>query len=93
MGLDNHANGKHQFVHGKYNSPDAENANTYAHIVGNGASDNNRSNAYTLDWDGNGWFAGSVEATSIIIKSSTEGSTKRFRITVDDSGTLTASEC
>ncbi len=33
---------------------------TYAHIVGNGTSDTERSNAYTLDWDGNAWFAGDV---------------------------------
>lgn len=33
-----------------------------------------------------------VESTGIIVKSSTEGSTKRFKITVDDSGTLTATE-
>ena len=31
----------------------------YAHVVGNGVS-SARSNAYTLDWDGNGWFAGDV---------------------------------
>ena len=32
----------------------------YAHIVGNGESDTTRSNAYTLDWDGNAWYAGDV---------------------------------
>lgn len=32
----------------------------YLDIVGNGTSDTNRSNAYTLDWEGNGWFAGDV---------------------------------
>lgn len=31
----------------------------YVHVVGNGVSAA-RSNAYTLDWDGNGWFAGDV---------------------------------
>lgn len=31
----------------------------YVHVVGNGDS-SARSNAYTLDWDGNGWFAGDV---------------------------------
>lgn len=31
----------------------------YVHVVGNGDS-STRSNAYTLDWDGNGWFAGNV---------------------------------
>ena len=34
--------------------------NKYAHIVGNGTSNENRSNAYTLDWDGNAWFAGDI---------------------------------
>lgn len=52
----------------------------------------NRSNAHTVDWDGNAWFAGSVESTACIIKSSTEGSTKRFKITVDDTGALSATE-
>ena len=39
---------------------DAELINTYAHIVGNGESDTTRSNAHTLDWDGNAWYAGDV---------------------------------
>ena len=29
-------------------------------MVGPGTSDKKRSNAYTLDEDGNGWFAGTV---------------------------------
>ena len=32
----------------------------YAHIVGNGTANNARSNAHTLDWEGNAWFAGSL---------------------------------
>lgn len=48
-----------QHVQGKYNIEDA--GGIYAHIVGNGSSVTNvRSNAHTLDWDGNAWFAGSV---------------------------------
>lgn len=31
----------------------------YVHVVGNG-NKSARSNAHTLDWDGNGWFAGDV---------------------------------
>jgi len=46
-----------QHVQGKFNIEDAN--ETYADIVGNGTS-SNRSNAYTLDWSGNGWFAGKV---------------------------------
>jgi hypothetical protein len=89
------ASGEYQHVQGKFNIEDTE--NKYAHIIGNGYYDSDnkqscRSNAYTLDWSGNGWFAGTVEGTGVIIKSSTEGSNKRFKITVDDSGAITATE-
>ena len=50
-----------QHAQGKYNIGD--DTNTYAHIVGNGTSDASRSNAHTLDWNGNAWFAGDVTAT------------------------------
>jgi hypothetical protein len=29
--------------------------------VGNGQSDTKRSNAHTLDWSGNAWFAGDIK--------------------------------
>jgi hypothetical protein len=42
------------------NSTTAENQfGQYAHVVGNGTSNSNRSNAHTLDWYGNAWYAGS----------------------------------
>ena len=95
-GDDSHAEGfgtkassANQHVQGKYNIEDS--SGTYAHIVGNG-TDNARSNAHTLDWSGNAWFAGTIEGKAFILPSSTEGSTKRFKITVDDSGALTATE-
>ena len=52
-----------QHVEGTANIEDTN--GTYIHIAGNGTWDSNqseavRSNAYTLDWDGNGWFAGNV---------------------------------
>ena len=50
------ASGNTQHVQGKYNVRDT----TLAHIVGNGKSDSNKSNAHTLDWQGNAWFAGDV---------------------------------
>lgn len=99
-GITSHAEGErtiaaslNQHVQGRYNIEDAE--DKYAHIVGNGNLKNDkitRSNAHTLDWDGNAWFAGLIEANHIILKSSTEGSEKRFKVTVDDSGVLTATE-
>ena len=143
-----------QHAQGSYNIPDT----TSAHIVGNGESPGKKSNAHTLDWQGNAWFAGDVyvgstsgtnrddgskklvdtsdllafgqevtyyvipkpttaqvgqivkvkavdasgkitetEAVDMpsvdyIIQSSTAGSTKKFMITVDDSGTISATE-
>lgn len=79
-----------QHVQGQYNIADS--TDTYAHIVGNGKRDTSRSNAHTLDWNGNAWYAGTVEGTAMIVKSFTEGSSKRFKITVDDSGVITATE-
>ena len=84
------ASGTAQHVEGIANIEDTE--NKYIHIAGNGTLPTDRSNAYTLDWDGNGWFAGNVEATAIILRSSTEGSTKTFKLTIDDTGTLAISE-
>lgn len=72
------AHGENQHAEGKYNIIDTK--DKYAHIVGNGDS-NNSSNAYTLDWDGNGWYAGklSQEGTPTEDKDLT---TKKY---VDDS--------
>lgn len=94
-GENSHAEGEHtsalsknQHVQGRYNIGDDE--GKYAHIVGNGYMGDGRvhgSNAHTLDWDGNAWFAGSVEGTALILKSP---SGKRFKITVNDSGNLSA---
>lgn len=52
------AAGKYQHAQGKWNVEDTE--DRYAHIVGNGTQESARSNAHTLDWDGNAWFAGNV---------------------------------
>lgn len=79
-----------QHAQGKYNIEDAD--GKYAHIVGNGTSDDARSNAHTLDWNGNAWFMGEIEGTAVVLPSSTSGSSKKFRITVTDDGTLTATE-
>lgn len=51
------ASGEYQHVQGKYNIEDTN--NKYAHIVGNGDYDT-CSNAHTLDWNGNAWFAGKL---------------------------------
>ena len=63
-GISSHAEGSYtiaqsnvQHVSGKYNIPSSN--NTYVEIVGNGNS-NARSNARTLDWNGNEWLAGNL---------------------------------
>jgi hypothetical protein len=57
-GYGSKASSQFQHVQGKYNIEDKN--RKYAHIVGNGAGDAKRSNAHTLDWQGNGWYAGKL---------------------------------
>lgn len=78
------ASGTNQHVQGKYNVEDA--GSKYAHIVGNGTSVSDRSNAHTLDWAGNAWYQGSVECKGIIL---TSPNGTKYKITVDDNGNLT----
>lgn len=54
------ARGWGQHVQGMYNVEDV--SEKYLHIVGNGNGDQMRSNAHTIDRNGNGWFAGGVYA-------------------------------
>ena len=121
-GAQSHAEGRYtiasggaQHVEGIGNVEDTE--DKYIHIAGNGAFDA-RSNAYTLDWDGNAWFSGDVYVSStsgtnkdegskklateeyvdnkeydfFILKSSTPGSNKKFKITITDDGILSSEE-
>lgn len=87
------AYGKNQHVQGKYNLIDYE--NKYAMIIGNGngyidgQTEYHRSNAMTVDWNGNSTFAGSVESTSVIL---TSPNGTKFNITVDDDGTLSTTQ-
>ena len=55
-----------QHVEGKYNAVDKEGTTNYLHIIGNGTSETNRSNAYTLDVDGNAYYAGTITCKSIV---------------------------
>lgn len=72
------ANHKSQYVIGEYNIADSFEAGAsyrgaYVEIVGNGTADDVRSNARTLDWNGNEVLAGglTVSATGITIGSTT----------------------
>lgn len=57
-GISTIASSSYQHVQGKFNILDDE--DRYAHIVGNGYNGNDRSNAHTVNWHGDGWFAGDV---------------------------------
>ena len=73
-GLGTVAEAEAQHVQGKFNISDEDWA--YSHIVGNGTSDSVRSNAHTLDWSGNGWFAGDIYVGSTSGTNKDEGSKK-----------------
>lgn len=81
------ADSEYQITLGKYNVSDTD--SKYAYILGNGTSNTSRSNAHTLDWDGNAWYAGTVEGTAMILKSPNG---TRFQVTVSDDGTLSATQ-
>lgn len=65
------ASGSNQHVEGEYNIEDQ----TLLHIVGNGSS-SKRSNAHTIDWSGNAWFAGDVYTGSTSGTNKDSGSKK-----------------
>lgn len=52
------ASSENQHVQGKYNIEDTQ--GKYAHIIGNGTANNNRSNAQTVDWQANLWQKGNI---------------------------------
>ena len=70
------ANHRSQHVFGEYNIEDSSTAESnkrglFVEIVGNGSNSRNKTNARTLDWDGNEWLAGSLTATGSITIGST----------------------
>lgn len=52
------------------------NRGDYVHVVGNGVSEDTRSNAHTLDWSGNAWYSGDVYVGSTSGTNKDEGSKK-----------------
>lgn len=56
------AMGANQHVEGRYNVQD--NDGRYIHIAGAGSNASNRKNVYTLDWNGNAVYAGTVSVAT-----------------------------
>ena len=63
----------YQHVQGKYTM-----TGPYAHIVGNGTAIDARSNAHTIDWDGNAWYAGAVRVGGTAYDDAKELATKEY---------------
>ena len=68
------APGSDSHVQGKFNIEDT--SSIYADIIGNGTSNTARSNAATVDWNGNAWFAGDVYVGSTSGTNKDNGSKK-----------------
>ena len=95
------ASGAYSHVQGKYNIEDTE--GKYAHIVGNGKRDKStnwkevRSNAHTLDWQGNAWYSGKlsqegtpIEDKDLATKKYVDDKIKDTLVTTNISGTTLA---
>ena len=74
-----------QHVQGRFNRVDTE--NKYAHIIGNGNNSLIRSNCHTVDWDGNAWYKGTVEALDIIL---VRYDGIRYKVYIDGNGDVKA---
>ncbi len=55
-GMNTIAEGENQHTEGRYNVA----GTSFAHITGIGSSQSSRKNGFTVDWQGNGWFNGSI---------------------------------
>ena len=94
-GRGSQSNRRSQFCFGEFNIYESalNQRGLYVEIVGNGNSNDERSNARTLDWSGNEWLSGYIlPVNGVILPSSTPNSTKYFKLSVDDTGTITATE-
>lgn len=101
LGNNTIANGKGQFVIGEYNATETVEDNTqrgtYAFLVGNGEQ-NAPSNAFTLDWNGNGWFKDGIKiggtsqddaaALSVLTSADIESITEDYTELAEDVGQL-----
>lgn len=89
-GYGTEATGEAQHVEGKYNIEDTE--NKFAHIIGNGTDNDNRSNAFAIDWNGNIYVNNSTTGVNVndLQKASHTHSNKEIidKLSVDESGKL-----
>lgn len=65
-GISNHAIAECQHLQGRYSDAGVTSKHAHlAHVLGNGYKDDegkiHKSNAHTIDWDGNAWFSGNLK--------------------------------
>lgn len=84
------AAGKAQHVEGKFNIEDTE--NKFVHIIGNGTAEDDRSNAFAIDWNGNIYVNNSptgVNVNDLQTASHTHTNKEIIdKLSVDESGKL-----
>lgn len=89
-GYGNEASGHATHVQGKFNVVQSVTGpnylGKYCHIVGNGTSDTARSNAHTLDWNGNAWFAGDVYTGGTAMDSGAKKLATEVPVSATDNG-------
>lgn len=81
--LSQHAQGRYNIIDTKGNN---SSKGTYAHIVGNGTNKDNRSNAHTLDWSGNGWFAGELRIGGTSYENGSKLATEAYVVSMTNGG-------
>ena len=91
------ANVKNQHVQGQYNKYEDADGNPlkYIHVVGIGTAEDKRKNGHTIDFEGNAWYKGGIEADHLnitgcveadhLILKDTDGC--RWHITLTSQGT------
>lgn len=89
-GLDTIAQRKSQHTFGEYNIADTSGVDgtqqgTYVEIVGNGTGPHSRSNARTLDWNGNEVLAGTLQTTGL-----KDGNNANYKITLPNTTSWTS---
>lgn len=65
-GYNTYAAFNYQHVMGKYNVYNNNQAMNHAFIIGNGTSENNRSNAFAIDWNGNIYIGNNTTPINLI---------------------------
>lgn len=82
IGEELYANNNNQLSVGRYNINNDD--PSFAFVIGNGTNDNNRSDAFTVDWDGNIKIAGDLEVAGRLMNDRLGGNYLPFGTNIDN---------